>query len=69
MVAMEMNLEIQKTLEDPSKRLLRLLNTHGDRVHIDKDGLVSTDFNNPEVKAEMKRQIDLLSTIKVTKEE
>ncbi|MEZ2600775.1 hypothetical protein [Kluyvera intermedia] len=56
-----------RRLEDPSDRLLRLLNEHGDRVIIDKDGIVSTNFDNPEIKAELARQFEALSKVEVCK--
>lgn len=55
----------KRKLEDPSERLLKMLNEHGDRVIIDKDGLVSTNYENPEIRAEITRQLDALATIKV----
>ncbi|HEY4437082.1 MAG TPA: hypothetical protein VGN40_13070 [Lelliottia sp.] len=58
----------QRKLEDPSERLLRMLNEHSDRIIIDKDGLVSTNYDNPEIRAEMTRQLEALATIKVCKD-
>ncbi|MGC4125088.1 hypothetical protein [Enterobacter sp.] len=58
----------QRKLEDPSERLLRMLNEHGDRVLIDKDGLVSTNYENAEIREEMNRQLEALATIKVCKD-
>ncbi|MHA1063866.1 hypothetical protein ACR9GP_08160 [Enterobacter ludwigii] len=58
----------QRKLEDPSERLLRMLNEHSDRVLIDKDGLVSTNYENAEIREEMNRQLEALAKIKVCKD-
>lgn len=52
-------------LEDASQRLLRLLNENIGNFTIDKDGIVATNFDSPAVKAEMQRQILILSQITV----
>ncbi|AYN30179.1 hypothetical protein D8682_26275 [Buttiauxella sp. 3AFRM03] len=50
-------------LEDPDKRMLRLLTENTGRYSIDKDGVVSTNWNHPAVQAEMRRQIEAIEKL------
>lgn len=51
--------------DSSSKRLIKILDENKDKITVNDDGIVSTDFQSKEVKKEINRQLKLLEKIKM----
>lgn len=51
--------------DSSSNRLIKILDENKDKITVNKDGVVSTNFQNEKVQEEMIRQLRLLAKIKV----